>query len=66
MHDDLRRRALESGKTMSGKAKSKQSSRASSRANSQQNSRPGSRVQSRDVSDDEEGGGNLSDETSHR
>ncbi|KAG9770673.1 hypothetical protein ABEF95_009026 [Exophiala dermatitidis] len=64
MHDDLRRRALESGKTVSNKAKSKQSSRASSRANSAPNSRVASRVQSRDASDEEDGGnGNLSDDT---
>lgn len=62
---DLRRRALESGKTTSRKAqaKSQQSSRASSRANS----RAASRVASRDVSDDEdERNGNLSDDTNMR
>lgn len=63
MHDDLRRRALESGKTTSNRAKSKQSSRASSRANSTPGSRVGSRVQSRDASDDEGDEGNLSDDT---
>ncbi|KIV96604.1 hypothetical protein PV10_00446 [Exophiala mesophila] len=64
MHEDLRRRALESGKTVSNKAKSKGSSRNSSKANSAPNSRAASRVQSRDVSDDEDtGNGNLSDET---
>ena len=64
MHEDLRRRALESGKTSSNKAKSKQSSRASSRPNSKTNSRTASRVQSRDASDDEDvGAGNLSDDT---
>lgn len=67
MHDDLRRRALESGKTVSNKAKSKQSSRGNSRSNSAVNSRPSSRVQSRDGSDDEDGGnGNLSDDTTQR
>jgi hypothetical protein len=66
MHEDLRRRALESGKTVSKKAQSKQSSRTVSAGNSRQNSRPNSRTQSRNVSDDEDGGGNLSDETSFR
>ncbi|KAK4942462.1 hypothetical protein LTR10_017758 [Elasticomyces elasticus] len=64
MHEDLRRRALESGKTVSKKAISKQSSRGSSRANSAANSRAASRAQSREVSDDEDpGNGNLSDDT---
>ncbi|EXJ84997.1 hypothetical protein A1O3_05672 [Capronia epimyces CBS 606.96] len=64
MHEDLRRRALESHKTVSNKAKSKHSSRGSSRANSAANSRPASQVQSRDVSDEEDAGnGNLSDDT---
>jgi len=66
---DLRRRALESGKTTSRKAqaKSQQSSRASSRANSAVNSRAASRVVSRDVSDDEDDrNGNLSDDTNMR
>ena len=64
MQDDLRRRALESGKTLSAKARSKQASRNSSRANSKANSR----VQSRDATDDEDeyGNGDLSDETTHR
>jgi Interferon-related developmental regulator (IFRD) len=65
MHDDLRRRALESGKTVSKKAKSKESSRNSSRPNSKPASRGASRVASRDVSDDEDAGGNLSDDTNH-
>ncbi|MCJ1415089.1 hypothetical protein MMC32_001419 [Xylographa parallela] len=60
MHD-LRRQALESGKTVSRKAKSKQSSTASSRGNSAANSRPVSKAASRAGSDDE---GELSDETS--
>lgn len=63
MHEDLRRRALESGKTTSNKAKSKQSSKASSRANSTPNSRANSRLHSRDASDDEDDGGFLSDDT---
>lgn len=63
MHDNLRRRALESGKTVSNKAKSKQSSKGSSRANSTPNSRGNSRLHSRDASDDEDMGGNLSDDT---
>ena len=62
MHD-LRRQALESGKTVSRKAKSKQSSTASSRGNSAANSRVGSKSASRAGSDDE---GELSDETSFR
>ncbi|KAI9684474.1 MAG: hypothetical protein M1829_002284 [Trizodia sp. TS-e1964] len=60
MHD-LRRQALESGKTVSRKAQSRQSSRASSRANSAVNSRANSRNPSRQCSDEEEG--NLSDGT---
>ena len=64
MHD-LRRQALESGKTVSRKAKSKQSSTHSSRANSATNSRAGSKAASRAASDDE-GDGDLSDETSFR
>ncbi|KAF4632310.1 hypothetical protein G7Y89_g5810 [Cudoniella acicularis] len=56
MHD-LRRQALESGKTVSKKAQSRMSSRASSAANS----RTHSRSASRHGSDDEEG--NLSDST---
>lgn len=63
MHENLRRRALESGKTVSNKQKSKPSSRASSRANSTPNSRTNSRLHSRDASDDEDLGGNLSDDT---
>ncbi|KAI9860443.1 MAG: hypothetical protein M1813_006102 [Trichoglossum hirsutum] len=50
---DLRRRALEGGKTVSRKAQSKQSSRASSRANSRVNSRN----VSRHGSDEEDGNG---------
>jgi len=64
MHD-LRRQALESGKTVSKKARSKQSSGGNSRSNSAANSRVGSKNVSRAGSDDEEGG-NLSDETSFR
>jgi hypothetical protein len=64
MHD-LRRQALESGKTVSKKAQSRQSSRASSRANSAPNSRVTSRNASRHGSDEEEGG-NLSDGTAWR
>lgn len=67
MHEDLRRRALESGKTTSNKAKSKPSSRTSSRPNSASNSRVASRVQSREASDDEDlDKGNLSDDTTQR
>ncbi|KAF2237214.1 hypothetical protein EV356DRAFT_496770 [Viridothelium virens] len=56
MHD-LRRQALESGKTVSRKARSRQSTTPSSKTNS----RAASRVNSRNPSDDEEG--NLSDGT---
>ncbi|KAL9110098.1 MAG: hypothetical protein Q9227_005291 [Pyrenula ochraceoflavens] len=63
MHD-LRRRALESGKTVSRKARSRQSSAPSSRANSRSNSKANSRVPSRNASDDDEESGNMSDETS--
>ena len=67
MHEDLRRKALESSKTVSRKAQSKTSSRGGSRDNSASNSRAASRVQSRDVSDDEEHDkGNLSDDTNQR
>ncbi|KAF2156080.1 hypothetical protein K461DRAFT_88827 [Myriangium duriaei CBS 260.36] len=59
MHD-LRRQALESGKTVSRKAKSRQSSAASSKNASPAVSRNASRVASRSASDDE---GNLSDTT---
>ena len=58
MHD-LRRQALESGKTVSKKAKSR-SSRTSSAANSRTTSQAGSRH----GSDDEEG--DLSDSTNWR
>jgi len=60
MHD-LRRQALESGKTVSRKAKSKQSSAVSSKNNSPSASRTTSRVASRNVSDDED---SFSDTTS--
>ncbi|KAL9094463.1 MAG: hypothetical protein Q9165_003313 [Trypethelium subeluteriae] len=56
MHD-LRRQALESGKTVSRKARSRQSTTPSSKTSS----RAASRVNSRNPSDDEEG--NLSDGT---
>jgi hypothetical protein len=59
MHD-LRRQALESGKTVSKKAQSRISSRNSSAANSRTNSRN----QSRHGSDDEEG--SMSDSTNWR
>ncbi|KAJ9664271.1 hypothetical protein H2201_005263 [Coniosporium apollinis] len=60
MHD-LRRQALESGKTISRKARSRQASGQSSRAGSAASSRAASRVASRNASDDEEG--SLSDST---
>jgi len=65
MHD-LRRRALEGNKTVSRKALSKQSSPATSRSNSRAPSRAASRAVSRAGSDDEDTGGELSDETSFR
>jgi hypothetical protein len=68
MHD-LRRQALESGKTVSRKAQSREGSRSSSRAasaqNSAQNSRQSSRVASRHPSDDEDNA-SLSDDTAWR
>lgn len=65
MHD-LRRQALESGKTTSRKARSKVSSPANSKPSSPATSRAASRIRgnsSRAGSDDE---GELSDETSFR
>lgn len=64
MHD-LRRQALESNKTVSRKARSKQCSPATSRSNSATPSRSASRAVSRAGSDEDEGG-NHSDETSFR
>lgn len=61
---DLRRRALESNKTVSRKAQSKQVSTSTSKVNSAQNSRPVSGAVSRQGSDDEEDA--LSDGTSWR
>ncbi|KAK2750855.1 hypothetical protein FQN55_001426 [Onygenales sp. PD_40] len=51
---DLRRQALESKKTVSRKAQSREASRATSRTTSAQNSRPASRNASRHPSDDED------------
>lgn len=66
MHD-LRRQALESGKTVSRKARSKQASPASSRPSSQPPSRAASRSRAVSRADSEEDeAGNLSDETSFR
>lgn len=62
---DLRRQVLESGKTMSRKAASKEGSRRTSRASSAQNSHQSSRNASRQASDDEDAG-NLSDDTAVR
>ncbi|KKK12184.1 hypothetical protein P175DRAFT_0524711 [Aspergillus ochraceoroseus IBT 24754] len=59
---DLRRQVLESGKTISRKAASREGSRRTSRTNSAQNSRHSSRNASRQPSDDEDAG-SLSDET---
>ncbi|KAL1310730.1 hypothetical protein AAFC00_000984 [Neodothiora populina] len=53
MHEDLRRRALESGKTVSRKARTKAPSIAGSKTNSPAGSRANSRVTSRNASDDE-------------
>lgn len=59
---DLRRQALESGKTVSRKAQSRISSRTSSAANSPVQSRS----QSRHGSDEDEAEGSLSDSTNWR
>ncbi|KAL4894314.1 interferon-related developmental regulator-domain-containing protein [Aspergillus ambiguus] len=59
---DLRRQVLESGKTISRKAASREGSRRTSRTNSAQNSRHSSRNASRQASDDEDAG-SLSDDT---
>ncbi|BCS23236.1 IFRD domain-containing protein [Aspergillus puulaauensis] len=59
---DLRRQVLESGKTMSRKAASREGSGRTSRTNSAKNSRQSSRNASRQASDDEDAG-NLSDDT---
>ncbi|KAK5161490.1 hypothetical protein LTS14_001286 [Recurvomyces mirabilis] len=58
---DLRKQALESGKTVSRAARSKLTTPSSSRANSATPSRVGSRLPSRNASDDDEDG--LSDTT---
>ncbi|KAL2823508.1 interferon-related developmental regulator-domain-containing protein [Aspergillus cavernicola] len=59
---DLRRQVLESGKTVSRKAASREGSGRTSRNNSAQNSRQSSRNASRQASDDEDAG-YLSDDT---
>ncbi|KAE8306314.1 interferon-related developmental regulator-domain-containing protein [Aspergillus transmontanensis] len=59
---DLRRQVLESGKTISRKAASREGSRRTSRTNSAQNSHQSSRNASRHPSDEEDSG-NLSDDT---
>ncbi|KAL4882365.1 interferon-related developmental regulator-domain-containing protein [Aspergillus karnatakaensis] len=59
---DLRRQVLESGKTISRKAASREGSGRNSRTNSAQNSRQTSRNVSRQASDDEDAGC-LSDDT---
>jgi len=59
---DLRRRALEGGKTISRKAQSREVSRSNSRTTSAQNSRHSSRAPSRYPSDDEDYA-SLSDDT---
>lgn len=62
---DLRKQALKGGKTTSRKAeiRSQQSTPASSRPGSGRASRAASRIASRDVSDEEDDHGNLSDDT---
>lgn len=62
---DLRRQVLESGKTISRKAASREGSRGTSRTSSAQNSRQSSRNASRQASDDEDAG-NVSDDTAAR
>ncbi|KAE8350960.1 interferon-related developmental regulator-domain-containing protein [Aspergillus coremiiformis] len=59
---DLRRQVLESGKTISRKAASREGSRRTSRTSSAQNSHQSSRNASRHPSDEEDTG-NLSDDT---
>ncbi|KAF7715616.1 Uncharacterized protein PECH_000972 [Penicillium ucsense] len=59
---DLRRQVLESGKTVSRKAASREASRTNSRSSSKQTSLQSSRAASRQASDDEESGF-LSDDT---
>ena len=66
MHEDLRRQALESKKTLSRKAQSRLASPNTSRPGSRASSRAPSRALSRDGSDDEDGGSKLSDENSFR
>jgi len=65
---DLRKQALKGGKTTSKKAevRSAHSTPASSRPTSARGSRVASRMVSRDVSDDEDDRGALSDDTTHR
>lgn len=72
MHD-LRRQALESGKTISRKALSREGSRSGSRLSSARNSRPNSRQNSRQSSraasryaSEDEDNGSLSDGTAFR
>lgn len=69
MHDLRRQALLESGKTVSRKALSREASRTNSKTGSaqasRQNSRQSSRAASRYPSDDEDNG-NLSDDTTWR
>lgn len=68
MHDLRKKALIESGKTLSRKARSRESTPGNSRLNTPASSRAPSKVRgvsSRAVSDDENDG-ELSDETSHR
>ena len=68
MHDLRKKALIESGKTLSRKARSRESTPGHSKLNTPASSRAASRVRgagSRAVSDDENDG-DLSDETSHR
>ena len=68
MHDLRKQALLESGKTVSRKARSRQSTPASSRLNTPSTSRAASRSRgaSSGAGSDEEGDADLSDETSFR
>lgn len=68
MHDLRKKALIESGKTLSRKARSRESTPGHSKLNTPASSRAASRVRGasgRAVSDDENDG-DLSDETSHR
>ena len=66
MHEDLRRQALESKKTVSRKAASRLASPVTSKPGSRASSRAPSRALSNDASDDEDVAGKTGDEASFR